>query len=399
MRQREQHGSAVLFSLSVVVLLATLGSTLLVRSLNENQVGLRSAARHSALYLAEAGVDQALLNLRTPADLTDDINTGTLLTGTFRIDTPPVSVGAQTWKVTAHGTSSAKPSDTRHVEAVFQLAPLSVFQYALFAKESLKDSGHAQTDSFDSRLGAYQDDANKPGYNKTQRGNVGTNSTAAGGITVGGSIFIEGQVVVGPNVADPTSVVSGYDPAFITGNPKVVSEPSVFPMPAVTVPAGLTCSKLKVEGQTTVTLSPTGGPLGNGTYCYSELELKGGATFTASGPVTIYLTGELEVEGNATVGVPAVPKNMLFLMSPSAEAVLKEEQGTITGSTQFYGAIYGPDAELTITGHAEIFGSVIAKKVTISGSAQLHYDEALTDVTQVSNQFQTSLLSWREVAS
>lgn len=399
MARQGRRGSAVLLSLGVVAILTTLGGALLLRALNEDRVGLRSAARQGAFHLAEAGVDRALVNLQTPTDLTDDVTTGALPTGTYAVDNPPQAVGSLQWRVTAHGTSASPSTETRSIEAVVQLSPQSVFQHALFADQSVVISGHAQTDSYDSRWGPYNDDASSPSYNKSQNGNVGTNATTPGGITVGGSIFVEGQLVVGPNVADPASVVSGYDPSFITGTPKVVSQPSLFPMPPVTVPAGLECGDLEVKGNTTVTLSPTGGPLGNGTYCYRELELEGGATFTATGPVIIYLTGELEVQGNATVGAPSTPTDMRFLMSSSAGAVLEEGlEGTITGSTKFYGAIYGPAAELTISGNAEIFGAIVARQVSVSGSAEVHYDQALADQTQISNRYRTALLSWRELA-
>jgi hypothetical protein len=224
---------------------------------------------------------------------------------------------------------------------------------------------------------------------------VGTNAITPGGITVSGSIFIEGQVAVGPNVPDPTSVVTGYTPAFITGNPKVVSQSSAFPMPPVTVPAGLTCSDLTIQGNTTTTLSPTGGPLGNGTYCYGNLTLSGGSTLTASGSVTVYLTGQLVASGNSTVGVPTTPKNMLFLMDSTAGASLQD--GTISGSTKFYGAVYGPPATIPISGNADVYGSIIGKQINVTGSATVHYDEGLTDLTTVSNIYQRTVVSWRDL--
>ncbi|MBI3011760.1 MAG: hypothetical protein HYY58_04665 [Candidatus Omnitrophica bacterium] len=392
MKHRHQRGTAMLFSLGVILVLTALGSTLLLRSLNENQLGRRSAARQGAFFLAEAGVDQALLNLRTPTDLADDVTTATFPTGTFQLD-PPQSLGNLQWKVASHGFSAENPTEGYTLEAVFQLSPQSVFQFSLFGDQSVNVSGHAQTDSYDSRLGPYEDDPG-PGYNQSQNGDVGTNATTAGGITVGGSIFIEGQLSVGPNVATPESVVTGYNPAFITGDPKVVSRSSSFPMTPVIVPSGLTCSDFTVTGNTTVALSPTGGPFGNGTYCYRDLTIQGNGTLTTAGSVTVYLTGQLTAQGNSIVGAPSDPKQMLILMSPTSSGTL--ENGTLTGSTQFYGAIYGPEATVNITGDAEIFGSVIIKQANVSGSAEIHYDKALTDQTQVSNLYQTKLVSWRE---
>ena len=385
MQQRKQRGAVVLFSLGIVVLLSTLGSAVLLRSLNETQLSRRSAARQSAFFLAEGGVDQALLNLRTPTDLTDDVNTSALLTGTFTIDSPPVDLGNNRWQVTTHGTAQ---QEQRTMQAVFQLTPQSVFQFALFGAQDVNVSGNATTDSYDSSVGPYDEDT--AGHN----GDVGTNAVTAGGVDVSGSIFVDGQVAVGPNVSDPTSVVTGYNPAFITGGTSpptdtqdVVSQGMTFPMPAVTVPSDLTCSDRTITGNTTVTLTP-------GTYCYHNLTIQGNADLVASGDVTIYITGEMTAQGNSTVGVSSDPGRMLFLMSSSAGATLEQ---TITGSNLFYGAIYGPQATITITGNAEVYGSIIAKQVNLTGSAEIHYDEALADETQISNLYQTALTSWREL--
>ena len=57
MTHRTQRGAVVLFSLGVVILLSTLGSAVLLRSLNETQLSRRSAARQGAFFLAEGGVD------------------------------------------------------------------------------------------------------------------------------------------------------------------------------------------------------------------------------------------------------------------------------------------------------------------------------------------------------
>ena len=378
-----QRGSILITSMGVVIVLTILGAGSMRRSMTEHGVSRRSTAQQGAFFLAEAALDRAALNLRTPDEASDDVTMGSLPTGSYTIDTPQLT-GTLQYTVTTHGTSRG---ESRHVEALFGLTPQSVFQFALFGDASVNVSGDAQTDSYDSSQGPYEDDPASPDYNKSQNGDIGTNATGSGGVSVGGSIFIEGQVAVGPSVDDPTSVVTGYDPAFITGDPKVVSQPSAFPLPPVTVPGGLTCTDYTVQGNTTTTLEP-------GTYCYDDLTIQGNATLTASGDVTIYVTGQLTAQGNSVVGASSDPSRMLFLMSASAEATLEQ---TIQGNNTFYGGIYGPEATFTIQGNAEIFGSVIARQVNVTGNAEIHYDESLQSITELSNTYQPSLLSWREV--
>lgn len=393
---RGRRGFVLLVSLLAVTFLTLAGTSFLTFGVWQARASTRLYNRSSALHLAEAGLAQASRNLQTPST-TDDITTQVLSTGRFELDAP-VSLGASMSRVTSHGISG---SEQRQLEAVFRLTGQSIFRYALFGDQNLSVSGSAITDSYDSSEGAYNDDESSPGYNAGHDGDVGTNASTAGGVAVSGSIFIDGQVAVGYQAADPYSVMTGYNPVFITGgtdpptnSQDVVAQSSAFSMPAVTIPTGLSCSDFMVTGNTTVTLSPTGGPLGTGVYCYDDLTIQGGGALTASGSVTVYLTGALMARGNSTVGVPSSPTSMVFLMNSSSEATL--EEGTLTGSTKFYGALYGPSASITISGDADLYGSIIAKSVSVTGSASIHYDEAMSDVTQVTNTFTTSRIAWRE---
>ena len=378
-----RRGVVYLLSLGVVFLLAILSASMLMRSLTQVNVSQHAFNQASAFQLADAGLDQASINLRT-ADAADDVLTGTLpistsSTGTYTI-LSVVSLDPQTQQVTSRGVSSGQHRD---VEAIIRLTPESVFQFGLFGDQTVTVGGNASTDSYDSSAGPY--DAN----NHHHDGDVGTNSAASGGVDVSGSIFVDGQIAVGPNVADPTSVVTGYNPSFITGNPKVVSVGAQFPMPDVIVPEGLTCVDHTVQGNTTETLAPPG------PYCYHNLTVEGGAIFTASGAVKIYLTGKLSAKGNSTVGVIDQPSQMRFLMATNSEVTLNE--GMVTGDNAFYGALYGPEASITVTGHAEVFGSIIAKNVNLQGSAWIHYDESLKNQTDISNTFHTKVVEWRDL--
>ena len=81
------------------------------------------------------------------------------------------------YQVVAHGLSAG---ELRDIEATVALTPQSVFQYALFGNQQVNVSGNATTDSYDSRLGSYASQI------PTHDGDVGTNSTSAGGVSVGG---------------------------------------------------------------------------------------------------------------------------------------------------------------------------------------------------------------------
>ena len=77
----------------------------------------------------------------------------------------------------------------------------------------------------------------------------------------------------------------------------------------------------------------------------------------------------------------------------------------MTGSTKFYGALYGPNSTINIQGNAEVYGSIVARTVNVTGSAIVHYDEALADCNGptppqscgVNNLYKATTVSWREL--
>ena len=395
-RRQNRGGFILVTTVGIVTFFTLTGGSMMLRGLWQAYASARIYHRSNALHLAEAAAEQAARNLRT-ASTADDLMTATLASGSFTIDAQQ-NMGGQLYQVTTHGTSDL---EQRNLQVVYRLIPQSIFQFALFGDNQLNVSGNAITDSYDSTLGPYNSDPG-PSHNAGHNGDVGTNASTAGGVTVGGSIFVDGQVAVGSNASNPVSVVTGYDPLFITGGTDppsdtqdVIAQTTAFPMPAVTVPVGVSCSNLTVSSQTTQTLSPTGGPTGNGVYCYHNLTLQGGGTLTASGPVKVYITGQFTARGDSQFGVVSDPKQMLMLMTSTGDATL--EQGTITGSTTFYGALYGPSSTIDIQGNAEVFGSIVAQTVNVTGSAAIHYDETLSDTTNVFNTFKTVRLAWREL--
>ena len=411
-----KHGFVLVTALGAVVFLILAGASLLARGLWQTSASLRTYNRSSALHLAEAGIDQAARNLRT-ATTDDDLGLApaevTLPTGTFTINAQTPS-GATRYVVTATGDSD---QEQRQLEVVLQLEAESVFQFALFGKEKVTVEGSAFTDSYNS------DPANGPYTpypgtgNRGHNGDIGTNSEAVGGVVfTGDNVWIDGQVALGRDANIPPNhpelIVTGYDPDLVTGgtypatdDQDVLPQTSDFPMPDVVVPADLLpfCDNHTVGtgNNKDETLSTTGGPLGDERYCYHNLDVKGGGTLTASGPVMIYLTGKLTAEGNTTVGVPSNPTTMLFQVAPTGEARLEGGQNpdnpNITGDTKFYGALYAPETTITISGNAQVYGSVIARTVKVTGHAVIHYDEALKARTDITNTFTTSKAAWREL--
>jgi hypothetical protein len=162
-------------ALGIVMVLAMGSATLLMRGVTECTISERSRSQAVAFQLADAAVDQAALNLRTPTDASDDMTTLTFSNGTFTIgelvNTP---IGSNVWQVVTEGSSTDDSTSSRSLEVTFQLTPQSIFQYALFGDQGVSVSGSAITNSYDSTTGPFDDTPGSPGYNKEHNGDVGT---------------------------------------------------------------------------------------------------------------------------------------------------------------------------------------------------------------------------------
>jgi hypothetical protein len=389
-----------IMSLGITSFLLAAGATLLMRGLAETGVSQRARDQHLAFQMAEAGIDRSLFDLETPS-VADDILTDTL--ATMNSDFSITSSVPSGDLVIVQSRGTVRPigtpgSEIRDVEAVIERTPESVFQFALFGSELVNIGGSTITDSYDSSLGLYG--SQTPG----DEGDVGTNATTNDGLTTGitvegTTLVVNGQMVVGPEVTDFTDVVQGnVNDDFITGDPPYVSQPREFPMPDdLTAPPPGCETVIPPKDGNTITLQ-TGVD-----YCpIGDLTINGGERFTANGPVKIYLAGTLIVTGNAQIGVETNPSYMAFLIASSGGATF---EGTLTGSSEFWGTMYGPHATISISGNADIYGSIIAENVDLSGEAQIHYDESLgnCDVPtpppscDISNLFSTEVVAWRDL--
>ena len=114
-----------------------------------------------------------------------------------------------------------------------------------------------------------------------------------------------------------------------------------------------------------------------------------------SGYVTIYITGSFSATGNSTIGKVGDPTQLTMILTSTAHDMTL--QGDLTGSTEFYGGIYAPTSEIKINGNAEIFGSVVAQQVNVSGDAKIHYDHALSQLEDPVGVYETRVLSWQEL--
>ncbi len=252
-------------------------------------------------------------------------------------------------------------------------------------------SGNATTDSYDSRLGAYNVSGNL-GTN----GDISTDSTANGSVSLGSNNAINGSVLVGPGGNTATAVANG---GTITGT--LGTEAATWNLPLSTIPAGVSNQgPLSISGNTTRTLT-------EGTYWFSSISITGNGRLVTTGAVKIYVTGAINISGNGVGTAGNLPTNLLVYgtVDPT-NAANQTTSVAVTGNGNFYGAIYAPAAAITVTGNGAVYGSLTGNSVNFSGNGGLHYDDALGNLgryvtTTTSTTYTTTgftRYSWREIA-
>jgi hypothetical protein len=227
-------------------------------------------------------------------------------------------------------------------------------------------SGTIETDSYDSRLGAYG-----PG-NIDQNGDICCNEDVA----FNGSVTIRGDVMCGPGYTVDIDGGSGE----IWG---VVSE-----LPHQLEPPVVDASEARFDNNNdTITLTDHGNDpwqgwgirltsddnltLEPGTYYFESVNMTGQSTITITGPTVIYIDGNGRFTGGGLVNVTHDPANLTIYGTG--------DELKLAGGSGFYGAVIAPDSDLELVGNAEYFGTLIARTIDMVGTSIIHVDEAVLD--------------------
>jgi len=276
----------------------------------------------------------------------------------------------------------------REVSCTLQLQEQGPFEYAIFTQGAVKLNNSATVDWYN-----YGED----------EGNlkVGTNSIESGAVELNSGVIVDGDVVVGAG-GDPSTVINGAQ-ATITGDTYAL--PYGYDLPSVMVPEYLDqmASLGTIEHSITITESGK----------YDNIRLKKGETITIEGDVELYIVGDLILDNSAELQVvdantnpdaslalyvggyleASEPTSVELKNGSNINNLAKDPEKlqiyglesctdmTFKNSSNFYGAIYAPDADVIFHNSAEAFGAVVARSFEQKNSVTFHYDASLRDVT------------------
>ena len=395
--QSKRKGSAmVLVMVALVVLFAT-GVGLLSMGLQSRIFAIRNASDITARCAADAGLTMAVfemnekLKVKPWSDSTLPQATNEVLPNCDAIFSYTLTGDIGNGYIIESVGKSNRAE--RKVSSSLQLQ--GPFESAIFAKTTINLKDGAVVDWYN--------------YGEDEKNlQIGTNSTEPASIDLKNGVTVNGDVAVG--VGGKPDIVIRSTWATITGRTYALAEE--YELPSIAVPEYLQAlpSQGTIDDTTTITASAK----------YDEIYLKNGKIITVDGPVVLYIIGdviikssaELQVVGADTnpdasltlyLGGDAEVKNSGAINNKARNAKKVKIYGldscqsiVLKNGSDFYGAIYAPNADVEMMNSADVFGAVVAKSFEQKNSATFNYDASLRDVSIDDEALRFVVKQWRE---
>ncbi|HEX8912250.1 MAG TPA: TadG family pilus assembly protein [Humisphaera sp.] len=202
----------------------------------------------------------------------------------------------------------------------------------------------------------------------TKYGSIASN----GNITLSGSTYVYGDARpgIGMSVIGGSGRVAGKTTPLTT----VLSYPNADGSAAETsnnngsLPGYAGGYDFTLSGNQSVTLSA-------GTYYARNVSVGSNNSVICTGPVTIYCWGTFNLSGSITTA-SNTPANLTVYMCPGPS---NQTPGSVNISSNgaLYMQVYAPQSAVNLSGTGDIYGSVLGKTVSMSGTSAIYYDIAL----------------------
>ena len=301
----------------------------------------------------------------------------------------------------------SSPQVSRRIEVIAAPQFNSPFHYALLMANSVTMNGGSYIDSFNSKdtldfpgglytnaawLSALQNPAPAFGVISLESGNVATNNSTnsnLNGMNVYGNLAYSGPTVAG------TSNVQGS-----------ISTPFNVPIQPTSDPTQL-FGGTSVSSDLPLSVTATGTAQSPTLYKFNNLTVHDNIQINAPSPspgqpaqtyyVTIWVTGTLKINGNATITqAPNVQVTYYLdngttinggaLVNPGLAQNLQiigvgsNQTFKLNGGAPFSGTVNAPGWDITLSGSGDFSGAFVGNTMTMTGGARVHYDLALQDI-------------------
>ncbi len=401
-----RRGVALVAVMIMMAGLATLSMALLSISMSAANTQRRSKEEIGALYVAEAGLADALFSLEQGGN-------GDLGSAKERVDFG----GASYWTDTTEnedGTLSIVSTGLdgqggARVQLVVEPGSESLFRWGAFADEWLHLDAQVLVDSYDSSEGPYEDQAVNGTGSDQHANEVGTTGSN-GDITLDQNAQVYGDSIPG---VDGTITILGN--ADVTGSIAPREEPAE--MPEIEVPDIASSGPLDVANNTNAFIGPgdfhydrlragTGSTLnvyGPAKVIFDSFVMYSRAAITVhaeNGPVEFFVHTDFILNSNTTIAStdykPAdVAFNLLGDNITDAQTDVDLDNLDFDSNARLYGTIYAPKALIRIDSDFELFGSLVARQIDLDSNCRVHFDEDLMKSGNGESAY--TVICWREL--
>ncbi len=383
--QSKNSGSALVMVLIVVVLLSVMGTGLLDLGRHSRVFAARNVTEISARCAADAGLTRAVFEMNEQLkvepwdDSTLPLGADVTLPNSYAVFSYTVTGDVGSGYIIESTGNAGQAVKTVNcalrLQGPFESAIAT--QQAIVLKDGTLVDGYNSLDPEDSDVGV----------------KIGTNDTASDSIVLNFGVNINGSVFVGVG-GDTEDVIKDLG-ATVTGGEYILCEELSFP--SVTAPVLPDMgADIETKGQTL-----TIGPADSGKY--GDVELKRdanpGILEVAGGDVVLYVTGDITLGQDCEIKIKEGASLVLYLdgdLDVRNNAGINNENsptnfklyGTSEGSQtldikakgDFYGAVYAPNATVTIMSGGDVYGSITAKNFELKSGGNFYYDKALRNV-------------------
>ncbi len=407
-RNSANRGSSLVLCLIVVSAIAAMGLVLTKMALGTNSERQRSGKNLNAVYIAEAGLQLATMELsagRTGV-LGSEGNPAQHGTGEYFVEVQ--DLGGGMLQLTSTGMENGS---TTTVEVLLSTNSSSPYRWAAFGDESLTMDSNALVDSYDSSKGVYIDQRTSGSGSfryALDSGDVGSNYD----ITLYSNAKVFGDATPG----DGSSATTVGNSA-ISGSTTPAVEP--FVIDSLDFPSIPPSGSLSSSGDST---------LSSGDYNFTSFSLDSNSSLTITGPATI-VTTTMELNSKSELIIDAtngpvefwvytdfiMDSNTLIASTTydpadvqlylNADNVLDPDQDVdVDGEVSFdsnaklYGTISAPNSSIEINSNFELFGSVVARRVHLDSNSRVHFDVNLLNGASGSSG-SYSKVGWRVVGN
>lgn len=393
MAGRERAGSALVLSLVAVVMVVLLATSFTQFASSVANRQAQAVFRKQAFYMAEAGLAEAYGGLMCgrSGNVGTQESPAVFGDGLFWVEATELEVDIL--KLEAIGMVG---SGRAELSVVAERGVTSVVSLGVFGDQALTLGPGTLIDAYDSTKGTYASQTDRSGAQ------LGSNASVSLTGTLLKPTVVKGSVTPGPDQSVNTS-----GSVTITGSTAAALQST--PLPPVEMPEVALGGALVQDSPYPLVISP-------GQTGYQSLTIRSGSQALIQGPATV-VVGSLALEPQAELdfdtsqgsiqlfaieALDLASGSILTTSSTKPEKVAIQVPGettqpvTLRSATQFFGLIYAPETVVVVAASFEVFGALVADRLTFEGPAKLHFDRNLGQVA--AEAALPAFLSWRIVS-